>query len=225
MFVPDAYLPPGPAWTLELIRGFPLATLVTSGHERPYATHLPTLLEADLTGRSGPPAELPGTKVFGHMNRANPHWDLLSEPTAAVLIFQGPHGYVSPTVYESAPAAPTWNFTAVHVHGTLRRIDDPERTLQIIRATVETYERVVGTGWDMRSSLGYFDQLLPGVGAFEIEVESVDGMFKLSQEQPPKRRARARRSFALSDRGTHRELAALMGKLDETSAGGPDGPH
>ncbi|MGV9695825.1 FMN-binding negative transcriptional regulator [Streptomyces sp. NPDC003470] len=225
MFVPEAFAPPEPGWITELIRGFPLATLVTHGPRRPYVTHLPALLEADVEGTGEAPADLVGTKMYGHLNRANPHWEGLAGPSEAVLVFQGPHGYVSPTVYRAEPAAPTWNFTAVHVQGTLRRIESPERTLEIVRATVATYEREQGTGWDMRSSLGYFDRLLPGVGAFEIDIASVDGMFKLSQDQSPERRTRVSDAFARSGRGLHGELAALMGRLGTPPREGTDGPR
>lgn len=218
MFVPEIYRPPAPSWVEQLIRSFPLATLVTAGPGRPFATHLPTVPACDVTG--APRRALVGSTIFGHLNRANPHWSALCAGTAALLVFQGPGGYVSPTVYRTTPAAPTWNFAVVHVHGTLRPIDSPKRTMQVVRGTARVFEERFGAGWDMTPSLGYFGELLPGVAAFEVDVESVDGMFKLSQEQRPEVRRRVADAFGRSERGLHRELAAMMDRLNDTMVGG-----
>ncbi|EOT05059.1 hypothetical protein K530_05400 [Streptomyces noursei CCRC 11814] len=84
----------------------------------------------------------------------------------------------------------------MHVRGWLEPVGDRESSLQIITETVAAYERDLGTGWDMTESLGYFRQLLPGVGAFRLAIDTVDGMFKLSQEQSPEVRERVACEFA-----------------------------
>lgn len=223
MFVPDIYQPPAASWVEELVRSFPLATLVTPGPERPFVTHLPTVLEDDLSGTVARPSGLVGSTILGHLNRANPHWLALRPGTAAVLVFQGPNGYVTPTIYGTTPAAPTWDFAAVHVHGTLHPIDSRAKTMRVVRETARIFEDRFAAGWDMSRSLGYFGQLLPGVAAFEVEIESVDGMFKLSQEQSPEVRRRVSDAFRRSERGLHRELAEMMNRLDRAVAWvGPD---
>lgn len=206
MFVPAGYCPPDPSWPGELIRANPLAILVTTGSDAiPAATHVPTVPDHD----AGDPGRAGGV-IFGHLNRRNPHWHAVCGGMPALLIFQGPHGYVSPTVYGTTPAAPTWDFTAVHVHGQLVPIDDRERTLDVVTRTVAEYEHGLGTGWDMAESLDYFERLLPGVGAFRVEVERVDSMFKLSQEQPAEVRARTVEAFAADDRTGYQRLAELI---------------
>jgi transcriptional regulator len=210
MFVPEMYRQRDPHLVSELIRENPLAMLVTSGHGLPHVTHLATLLTVDAD-------DLVGQPIFGHLNRQNPHWAVLSAAAMrSTLVFQGPHGYVSPTVYRISPAAPTWNFTAAHVHGTVHTIEDRAETLRIICSTVRATER--RTHWDMTSSLEYFDRLLPGVGAFRMDIDAVDSMFKLSQEQAPDVRERVIRSFAGDASGTHRELAALMRHVTREAA-------
>jgi transcriptional regulator len=207
MFVPDQYRPADPALTIELIRDNPLATLISPGPERPYVTHLPAILaDPAQTG------ELVGTTVLGHLNRRNPHWAALRAGVGVVLMFTGPQSYVSPAIYGLPEAAPTWDYTAVHVHGTLHPIDAGEPTLRVIKATVRALEGRLGMGWDMTSSLGYFDRLLPGVGAFRIEVTGVDSMFKLSQEQPAEARCKVVQAFADSPARPHRALSALIDK-------------
>lgn len=216
MFVPDFYREPTYSWITELICLNPLALLTSNGEAggAPYATHVPIILDPRL---SPDVSDLVGATLWGHMNRANPHWAALAGSggtTEVATVFTGPNAYVSPTVYEVTPAAPTWNFTAVHVHGTLDPVDCEPDTLETVLATVRAFEGRFGNAWDMAQSLSYFRRILPGVGAFRIVVSKVDGMFKLSQEQNSEVRDRVRRSFAGRESHRHREIAALMDRLD-----------
>jgi transcriptional regulator len=162
------------------------------------------------------PSELVGATLLGHMNRANPHWAALRPGATVLLTFTGPHAYVSPTVYEKTPAAPTWDFTSVHAHGTLEKIeeDEPgEQTLHVVKSTVRAFEKEFGADWDMTESISYFRQIMPAVGAFRFTVTNADGMFKLSQEQQPEVRDRVHRAFSESPCTRHRDTAAMMGRL------------
>lgn len=211
MYVPKHY-EGDPAAALAVVRANPLATLVTSADPVPFATHLPVVVPED-TDRAleGGPQDLLGHRLIGHMNRANPHWSRLAEgSTSGLLIFRGPGGYISPTVYGYTPAAPTWNFVSVHVRATLTPLPPGEQTLGVVRRTVRELEGRFGREWDMTDSIGYFERIVPGVGAFEVQVEQVDGMFKLSQEQSDPVRDETVRHFGSSPHGTHRELACWM---------------
>jgi transcriptional regulator len=213
MFVPSFYREPESSWMVDLIRGNPLALAVANGspEDGPFATHLPVIFDPETSGDwSG---ELPGATLLGHMNRANPHWAALETGSVLLLTFAGPHSYVSPTVYEVTPAAPTWNFTAVHVRGVVEKIDSVEETLGVVESTVRAFEGAFGNGWDMTESLGYFRKIVPAVGAFRFKVTGAEGMFKLSQEQPGEVRARVRESFGQSACAYQREAAGLMSRL------------
>jgi transcriptional regulator len=155
------------------------------------------------------------------MSRVNPHWAALAGGCPALVVFAGPHGYVSPSIYDVAPAAPTWDFTSVHVRGQLHPLDRREDTLEVVKATVATIESEFGAGWDMRASLSYFETILAGVGAFEVVIDSVEAMFKLSQEQEPRIRARVARSFGASDLGHHRQVADLINRMETVGAAPP----
>lgn len=211
MFVPALFRPRDEAWLTDVIRSFPFATLVTAVGEDLFATHLPTVIDRDTRdgiGGNGS-GSLVGTTILGHLNRQNPHYRALRSAAGGLLIFNGPNGYVSPAVYERTPVAPTWNFVAVHVRGTIHPIDEEGETRRIVRATASIFEGRFGKGWDMTSSLGYFDRILPGVGAFRLTVTHADGMFKLSQDQPADLREKVIRAFA-ADGGVHGELADTM---------------
>lgn len=214
MFVPSSYREPDSSWKIDLIRENPLALAVSNGSPGgvPFATHLPVIRDPaqDATELAD---DLSGLALLAHMNRANPHWKALEDGDAVLLTFAGPHSYVSPTVYQVTPAAPTWNFTSVHVRGVVEKFDSMDDAMDVVQATVRAYERDFGTGWDMSESLGYFRKIGPAVGAFRVRVTGTDGMFKLSQEQPGEVRERVRESFAGSACTHKRATAELIGRL------------
>ncbi|WP_328956989.1 FMN-binding negative transcriptional regulator [Kitasatospora purpeofusca] len=210
MFVPDLYRPQDPSWALDVVRANPLATLVVNGPREPFVTHLPVIPAEDTLAAGEGDCGLVGVTLLGHLNRSNPHWATVAGGADAVLVFQGPHGYVSPTVYRTTPAAPTWNFVSVHVHGRLEPLEAGEQTLGVVRETVRIFERDLGTGWDMTDSVPYFERIAPGVGAFRFTVTAAEGMFKLSQEKTPEVRKLVADGFTASGRGPHRELADAM---------------
>lgn len=213
MFVPSQYRRPDDSWMADIMVNNPLALMTSNGRpgEAPFATHLPVIPEPDPDG--GKPARLLDSIWLGHLNRANPHWPAIENGTAVLLVFTGPHGYVSPTVYGFTPAAPTWDFTSVHVRGTVQKIDSIEGALGVVQATVRAFESRFGANWDMTESVGYFRKIVPAVGAFRIRVTGAEGMFKLSQEQSREVRDRVRLSFSGHPCTRYRELAELMDRL------------
>jgi transcriptional regulator len=217
MYVPDYYRV-DESVARELVFRHPLALLVSNGKDgMPWATHLPAIFPPETRALLDEGAPLVGKVMVGHLNRQNPHWDALQAGGHARLIFQGPNTYVSPTVYQVTPAAPTWNFTSVHLRGKLRPIDEREQLLQIVRWTVATFEKEFGTHWDMSESIPYFERIVSGVGAFAFEIEAFDAMFKLSQEQPAPVQDRVHDTFAASGHCAHKEVAALMQRVKSTS--------
>ncbi|WP_413810981.1 FMN-binding negative transcriptional regulator [Streptomyces sp. OE57] len=211
MFVPEHYRTEDQRWPVRIVQDNPLALLMSNREgQPPYASHVPVIVlprqreELERTGR------WQGAVLHGHMNRANPHWKSLTDGQPAGLVFQGPAGYVSPSLYDTTPAAPTWNFTAVHVQGRLRLVEDEEATLGVVSATAGQLEERFGEQWSMDSSVGYFRQLLPGVGAFELHVEECDAMFKLSQEKEHDVRHAVMDWCARSPRGRSNDLATVM---------------
>jgi transcriptional regulator len=192
---------PSPAHELELVRHNPFA-LVVSGGDPPVATHTPVVLPDGTDS-------LDGVTLLGHMARVNPHWR--SFGAEALVVFSGPHGYVSPTAYGYTPAVPTWNYAAVHASGPVELITDRAETLAVVEHTVRSAEALRAEPWDMTSSRDRFDELVGGVVAFRVHVRSVRSNFKLSQNMPAEVRARVR-----ADLRAHRygAAAALMAELD-----------
>lgn len=208
MHVPPEYRT-DPAVALQLVREHPLALLVTRTSGEWHMSHLPLILDT----RAAPvDSTLEGRRLVGHMNRANPQWQDLRTSTQGRLVFHGPDAYVTPELYDTVPAAPTWNFAAVHLHGRAAALPDDDR-LGVLTDTVDAYEKRNGSAWDRTTSHDYFRRLEPAVGAFTFDVERVEAIAKLSQDKSPATRARIVGGLESGPRGTARDLAALMRRL------------
>ena len=105
MYSPGHFQINDPETLTAFMREHSFATIVTHDGAVPHATHMPVLLDPDR----GPQ----GTLV-SHMARANPQWKHFADGREVLVIFTGPHAYVSPAWYATTPAVPTWNYTAVH---------------------------------------------------------------------------------------------------------------
>ncbi|MFC4113316.1 FMN-binding negative transcriptional regulator [Nonomuraea zeae] len=192
------YAAPGPEHVADLVTRNPFALVVTSADGVPAATHVPVVVERLEEGR------FEGGTLLGHMARANPHWRSWEQGTQALVVFSGPHGYVSPTVYATDPAVPTWDYAAVHLTGRVELLDD---ALEVVERTVAAAESLRAPAWEPTpASRERFRALLPGVVAFRVHVRTEQSMFKLSQDIDAERYARVRDSFAAENS----RLADLM---------------
>ena len=151
------------------------ATLVSSGPAGLHVTHLPFLPERDESGR---------IRLLAHVARANEHWKVLEEARDVVAIFHGPHAYVSPTWYSKHPSVPTWNYAVVHAHGPVKLMEEPELHEMLMRLSA-AYEAPNTPPWKMSQLPADFtSSMLSAIVGFAIEVERLEGKFKLSQNRP-----------------------------------------
>jgi transcriptional regulator len=205
MYVPTAFSETDQGKLHDFIEAYSFGLLVSAHLDEPFATHLPFLVERD----AGPHGTL-----LGHMARANPHWhDLEGRPVLAV--FSGPHAYVSPTWYESENVVPTWNYVAVHAYGTCRLVDDAEALAGILARTVGTYEQSLPNPWAIDTATDFFRKQMRAVVGFRIEVNRLEGKWKLNQNHPEDRRRKVVRALGESDSQEAREIARLMAGMLE----------
>ena len=119
----------------DAIRQGGLASLVTMTAIGMIASHLPLLLDPD-------PA--PYGTLIGHLARANPQTNLTDPAVQAMVVFHGPDGYISPSLYatkqETGKVVPTWNYVAIHAYGTIEFFDDPARLLNVVTRLTDQYE-------------------------------------------------------------------------------------
>jgi transcriptional regulator len=172
MYIPAAFREARLDVLHALIREHSFGTLVSSLEEGLFATHLPFLLDS-ATGDYG--------TLLGHMARANPHWRELGR-AESLVIFQGPHAYISPSWYVTQPAVPTWNYSAVHAYGTALLIEDPRRVRHLLEQTVRTFDAY---GWSTDTvAEEYIEKMSKAIVAFEIGITRIEGKRKLSQNRP-----------------------------------------
>ena len=174
--------------------------LVTNGAQGLIATHVPMLLEDG--------------KLVGHVARANPQGLDLATGGQAMAVFQGPHAYISPSLYgQPEISVPTWNYTAVHVYGRPAIIDDPAEVVKLLLRLVHVYESARETPWTFDPASPYVQKMIKGITAFEIAIERMEGKFKLSQNRPIGDRGRVMWSLKDSESQADQELGKWMEKL------------
>jgi transcriptional regulator len=188
------------------MRRHSFATLVTVEDGVPFASHLPILVEPGSEGTQG--------RLLAHMARANPQWRGFSQNQDVLVIFQGPHAYVSPSWYVTEPNVPTWNYTVVHAYGRPRLIEEPEECLRILRESVATYESGFEKPWTLEQVGDYARKLLPGIAAFELRLTRVEGKFKLNQNRAPEDRRAVMEVLERSADPEQRAVGALMRERD-----------
>ncbi len=183
---------------LAFMRAHRFATLVTASGGTPFITHLP-LVVADT---------VEGLRITGHFARPNPHWRALTEGET-VAVFQAPHAYVSPTLYDTPQSVPTWNYVAVHATGRARALDDPASALGAVEALIGATDRGYEAQWRSLPDR-YREGMLRGIVAFELPVERLEGKYKLSQNRSPAEQRRVADALAASPDPAARATGELM---------------
>lgn len=161
---------------IEFIRKNAFATLVTQVEGKPWATHLPFILSENPKG---------GAILSGHIAKANPQWKELSEDADALVIFQGPHAYISSSWYNHENV-PTWNYLAVHIYGKIRIIEG-EELMDHLKSLVDIYEERRQNRVRVETMTpAYVESQLKALVGFEVKIEDVHASAKLSQNRDDK---------------------------------------
>lgn len=179
MYTPKPYLEADLATLHAGMRAWSFATLITVGPHGANATHLPFLLDAQDDG--------PGL-LTTHLSKKNPQFDDLRAGGEALVIFQGPHAFITPSWYVKQSTFPTWNYTAIHARGTPRVIEERMAVHAVLRRTVAQYDTPLraqsGGTWDYDAMP--FDFVAPRldmIAAVEIPLRALEGKFKLNQDR------------------------------------------
>lgn len=159
----------------SLIRGFPLAWLVSGSGDNILASQVP--LVADLS----PDGAV--VRLVGHLARRNPHVVALQDDGRATALFTGPNGYISPSWFRDRTQAPTWNVTALKVRLRISVDDRPECADAVLARLVERMEQDRPGAWSIADMATRYQQLRRGIVGFYGEVLAVDAKFKLGQNE------------------------------------------
>jgi transcriptional regulator len=184
---------------LAFMRANPFAILVSNVDGIPFATHLPVLID-DADDQ---------IVVQGHMAKANAHWKSMKEGEESLIIFHGPHAYISPSLYEHRESVPTWNYAAVHVYGEPTLFTDEESLRATLHRMIETFESSYMAQWSELSEQ-YRSRMMKHIVGFNIKVKRLEGKFKLSQNRTKGEQARVIQSLNQSKDSNISGVAQLM---------------
>lgn len=171
MYVPKVFEVKDAKEIYRFVKENSFATVVSTIEGRPFATHIPILVELKEDG---------SFRLKSHLAKANKHWKALQD-SEVLVIFTGPHAYVSHKWYEEADTVSTWNYTAVHMYGKVRLIDDAEEFYHLLKKTTEFYGRSFNEEPIPPKEDRYIQGMMKGIVGFEIEVSEVEAKYKLSQ--------------------------------------------
>ena len=176
MYTPPAFRETDLKQIHALMNDYSFATLVTQQDGVPTASHLPFMLDAER----GPYGVL-----LSHMARANTQWQAFDGTQEALVIFQGPHTYVSPSWYVDNVAAsvPTWNYAVVHAYGKPRLITGQDDLYHLLQALAQKHEAMFEQQWEFQPSDEFMRSKMKGFVGFEIEITRLEGKGKLSQNR------------------------------------------
>ncbi|SDF56706.1 MULTISPECIES: alpha/beta hydrolase fold domain-containing protein [unclassified Duganella] len=168
----DKFLPRGPADLIDLVRGQPLAWIVSGDLQ---ATVLPVQLECDAAGKP--------LRLLGHFGRNNPQWSALARSPRAKVLLLGPHGYISPSWYADRSQAPTWNYAYAQFEVEVEIRDTPQDADALLRRLAGEMEAGRPAAWAIEDMGERYARLSHGIVGFHARIVSVGSRFKLGQDE------------------------------------------
>jgi transcriptional regulator len=154
---------------VEVIKTYPLATVISVKENKPLITHLPLVYREE------------DGKLIGHIDKFNPQVELLKDSNEVTIIFSGPQCYISPSVYATTQL-PTWNYIKVHLKGTVKAIESKDALKESLIKMTEFLEHPKHK-YVLEASNPRMDAALDYIKMFEITITHWEGKFKLSQDK------------------------------------------
>jgi len=199
MYIPEHFRVSDHATAIAFMRANPFAILISATDDSPFATHAPVVIRE--TGER--------VIIRGHVAKANPHWRHLEHQPQCLIIFHGPHSYVSPSNYVTRENVPTWNYGAVHAYGKARVFSAPEELLGVLHELIPKFEPAYADQWASLSQ-AYRERMLSHIVGFEIAVTRIEPKFKLSQNRTREEQANVIASLGKATDSTVSGVARLM---------------
>jgi transcriptional regulator len=198
VYIPDFNRIEDRGVALAFMKANPFAILISSSAEGLAATHLPLLVQEA------------GDEVIlrGHFAKANHQWSMIEEKDSLV-IFHGPHAYISPSLYEMRESVPTWNYATVHVYGKGTVLNDEAAVRQVLIDLTSRFDPSYYQQW-LTFSEEYRDKMVRRIVAFEIHPTRVETKFKLGQNRTKTEQDNVIRALKHSEDSNVAGVAALM---------------
>ncbi len=154
----------------QFIKDNNFGLLISEINSKPWATHLPFVINPNTNTLSA------------HLSRGNRQWKQLSENKEVLVVFQGPHSYISSTWYDHENV-PTYNYIAVHVYGQPRIIEGEELVAHLKQLVNHHEQHSQNPASVERMTPSYLQREIKGIVALEIKITSIEASYKLSQNR------------------------------------------
>jgi len=200
MYVPKLFAVEDLAQLHDFIEEFNFASIVTQRNGELTASHIPFLLDRSVE---------PYGVLRAHVAIGNQQLEDFRSGSQALVIFQGPHTYVSPSWYVKPENVPTWNYTVVHAYG-VPKILHRAGLLALLKDLVAKHEKPFEQPWDFDPNAAWIQRQLSAIAAFELKIDKLQGKFKLNQNRTPADRAGVIEALSASDDPLQRAVARLM---------------
>jgi transcriptional regulator len=201
MYIPELYKNENQEEIKQFLLENSFGILVNRTNGKLWATHIPLELEQTTDGKS---------ILFGHISKENPQWESFESDANVLAIFSGPHSYVSSSWYEKENV-PTWNYIAVHVYGKIKIIEG-ETVITSLKKLTDKYEKNSKNPVRIEELSEKTMRQASGIVAFEIEIESIEAVKKMSQNRNEKDYHNVISELEKTEKVNSKEVAAIMKK-------------
>lgn len=175
MYTPSSFKEENPDILFDLIEKHNFGVLFSQHQEIPEATHLPFIVERDK-GNQG--------SLVAHFAKANKHWKNIDDQKELLVVFQGPHTYISPSWYVNRAEVPTWNYATVHIFGKPKIIIETDQLKEMVTRLTHFHEDKTESNWSIDEvSKKDFEIDLKAIVGIEIEITRMEGKFKFNQNK------------------------------------------
>lgn len=199
MYVPEHFSVKEAAVLYDWIERWSFGTLITSHRGRMEANQIPFLVDRERGD------------LLGHVARSNKQWQTLLNAEHLLVVFNGPHGYVSPAWYSQPDGVPTWNYLTVQVQGKAELVKTENEAIDILRRLTNTNEALYGPGWRLEDlDEARVKAMTQAIVCFRIHISGIEGKAKLSQNRSKMDRVGVIRELSASDDSQLQELSRLM---------------
>ncbi|MGD6992043.1 FMN-binding negative transcriptional regulator [Sutcliffiella horikoshii] len=200
MYIPKQFRKEETTDIVQFIRANSFGVLFSQHDLLPTATHLPFILSAEEDG---------SITLLSHMAKANPQWKTLDSKDALV-VFNGPHAYISASWYEEENTVSTWNYLSAHASGKVEILQDEQSLLHILKEATDFYEKGMENPWRLEDNLETVESMLGGIVGLRIRVQNLQGKWKLNQHHSTERKERVVQQLKKQPHYDSIEIARLM---------------
>lgn len=199
MYIPKHFQVNDEELIYDFIEKYSFATLFSQHNGEPYATHLPLTLNKSENA------------LYGHFARQNEQWKDI-ENQKVLIVFQGPHCYISPSWYETSKAVPTWNYISIHLYGKMEIVENPNVIFNSLDDMVNKYEKADSSYNLKHVDSKFIEGMSKGIVAFKVNITKIEAKAKLSQNHPVERQELVIEHLENTSNKDNLEIASLMKK-------------